>query len=263
MAEMKCVLSIAGSDSGAGAGIQSDLKTFHNHGVYGVTVITSITAQNTMGVQKSFELPANIIDAQLKSIFADFKINAVKIGMLLSERVINVISKYLNDSGSCPIIIDPVILSKNKFSLLNEEGIEALKKKLFPLAYLITPNLYEAETLSGIKIRSTKKLETASKIIQSYGCKNVLIKGGHFTDSSGLKKGTDLLYDGKNFSQFPSKIIQTKNTHGIGCVLSSAIASNLALGKNLNESIISAKKYIVKQLIKNVKIGKGTGPVEK
>jgi hydroxymethylpyrimidine/phosphomethylpyrimidine kinase len=269
--KMKCALSIAGSDSGAGAGIQSDLKTFHNHGVYGLSVITAITAQNTFGVQKSFEIPAGMIDAQLKSVFDDFEISTVKIGMLSSESVIKIIAKYLRynsplkkgDKGGCYVIIDPVILSKNKHELLNKKGVAQLKAKLISLSYLITPNLYEAEILSGIKIKSYRDIEYAAKIIFGYGCKNVLIKGGHFQSGLGIEKGTDILYDGKSFIQFKSDVIKTKNTHGIGCVLSSAIASNLALGKNLNESIIESKSYILKQLKNNIKIGKGTGPVEK
>lgn len=259
--KMKCVLTIAGSDSGAGAGIQSDLKTFHNHGVYGVTVITAITAQNTAGVQKSFELPVNIIDAQLKSVFDDFGIDVVKIGMLSSEKVIKTIIKYLK--GGYPVIVDPVILSKNKYALLDKKGITALKKNLLPQAYLITPNLYESEMLSGVKIKSYNDAQTSAEIIFDFGCKNVLMKGGHFSAKIGLEQGTDILYDGKNFIQYVSDIIKTKNTHGIGCTLSSAIAANLALGKNLGDAIISSKAYIMKMLSNNIKIGKGTGPVEK
>ena len=269
--KMKCVLTIAGSDSGAGAGIQSDLKTFHNHCVYGLTVITAITAQNAMGVQKSFELPVNIIEAQLKSVFDDFKIDVIKIGMLSSEKVVHTVVKYLKQyssskkggKGGCKIVLDPVILSKNKYALLENEGILLLKKKLLPLTYLVTPNLYEAEKLSGIKIRVYNDVITSAEIIHSFGCRNVLVKGGHFSGKMGMEQGTDILYDGKDFTQFGSEIIKTKNTHGIGCTLSSAIAANLANNKNLNDSIISSKAYILKLLSNEIKIGKGTGPVEK
>ena len=224
-----------------------------------------------MGVQKSFELPVSIIDAQLKSVFDDFKIDAIKIGMLASGKIIKTITRYLKeysllkkgDKGGCRVILDPVILSKNKHPLLDKEGIEVLKKKLLPLAYLITPNLYETEALSGVKIKSYNDVQTAAEIIFDFGCKNVLVKGGHFSAKIGLQQGTDILYNGKNFIQYGSDKIKTKNTHGIGCTLSSAISANLALGKNLGDAIISSKAYIMKMLGNNIKIGKGIGPVEK
>jgi len=261
--KMKCVLSIAGSDSGAGAGIQSDLKTFHNHGVYGVTVITAITAQNTLGVQKSYELPIEIINAQLKSVFDDFDLKVVKIGMLSSVNVIKTIVKYLTKRPKLKIIVDPVILSKNKYELLDEKGLAEFKKKLLSLSFLVTPNLFEAEKISGLKIKSYSDIQKAAKIILSFGCKNVLIKGGHFSEKIELSKGTDILYNGKDFTRFSSEFVKTKHTHGIGCTLSSAIASNLALDKNLNEAIISSKAYILKMLSNKAKIGKGNSPVEK
>ena len=261
--KIKCVLSIAGSDSGAGAGIQSDIKTFHNHEVYGVTVITAVTAQNTMGVQKSYELPSQIIDAQLKSVFEDFDIAAVKTGMLSSVNVIRTVIKYLANRPKLKIIIDPVILSKNRYRLLDEKGIEILKNMLLPLSYLVTPNLFEAEILSGKMIRSYSDIQNAAKVIFSFGCRNVLIKGGHFSGKMGAPPGTDILYNGKEFTRFRSDFIRTKHTHGIGCALSSAIASNLALGKNLAESVISSKAYILKMLSNKAKIGHGISPVEK
>lgn len=256
-----CVLTIAGSDSGAGAGIQSDLKTFRNFGIYGLTVITSITAQNTTGVQKSLELPASIIDAQLKSVFADFKIEVVKTGMLSSSSVINTVAKYIGNHKRT-IVVDPVILSKNRFSLLDKKGVEALKMKILPFAYIVTPNIYEAKVLSGHRIKSASDINITAKIIKGFGCKYVLIKGGHMNDRIGIEPATDILFDGKRFTFFKSKFLNSKNTHGIGCTFSSAIAANIALGKSVEESIKLAKKYVVKSLKKSLTIGKGIGPLE-
>ena len=256
------VLTVAGSDSGSGAGIQSDLKTFHNHGVYGLTVITAVTAQNTLGVQKAFELPPGIIDAQLKSVFDDYEITVVKTGMLSSSKVIEIVSEYLRNKANIKLIIDPVILSKNGFPLLNEKGIAVLKSKLLPLSYIVTPNIYEAEILAGLKIDSSTDIERAAREIFELGCKHVLIKGGHLPENAGMAKGTDILYNGEKFALFNTKFVKTKNTHGIGCVFSSAIASNIALGNSLKQSIAISKAYIVKSLESSLRIGKGYGPVE-
>jgi hydroxymethylpyrimidine kinase/phosphomethylpyrimidine kinase len=259
--ELKCVLSIAGSDSGAGAGIQSDLKTFQNYGVYGTTVITAITSQNTLGVQSTFNVPEKIIDSQLKSILSDFKIAAVKTGMLGSEQA--VIATVCNlKNKNLKVIVDPVILSKNKFLLLDKKGVEALKNKLLPITYLVTPNLFEAETLAGFSINSRFDLNKAVDKILNYNCKHVLVKGGHFNKKLGIEKGTDLLYDGSTFKFIRSEFVNVKNTHGIGCTLSAAITANLAKEMQLTNAIIDAKLYIVKSLKKSVRIGKGVSPVE-
>ncbi|MGH2574618.1 MAG: bifunctional hydroxymethylpyrimidine kinase/phosphomethylpyrimidine kinase [Ignavibacteria bacterium] len=264
--KIKCVLTIAGSDSGAGAGIQSDLKTFHNHGVYGLTVITAVTSQNTFGVQSSFELPVDIIKSQLKSVFDDFDINVVKTGMLSSKSIILSISNYFKnkviDLNKIKLIVDPVIFSKNQFRLLSTEGVESLKSNLLPLSYLVTPNLVEAEFLSGVKIRTIKELEKAVKKIHALGCKNVLIKGGHLQKKIGIDKGTDILFNSRKFYLFKSKFKESKNTHGVGCTFSAAIASNIALGKSLIESISLSKAYVVESLERTQKLGGGIGPVE-
>lgn len=257
----KCVLTIAGSDSGAGAGIQSDLKTFRNHDLFGLNVITSITAQNTLGVQSSYELPVKVIEAQLKSVSDDFDIRFVKTGMLSSERIVKSVSKFLY-KRKVKLIVDPVILSKNNYSLLSKVGIEVLKKELIPLSYLVTPNLAEAEILSGLKIKSAKDINFALKKIHSLGCSNVLLKGGHFDERICIEKGTDILFNGNKFEVFKSKFINTKHTHGIGCTFSSAIVSNLANGFSLRESIVRSKKYISDKLKSNQRVGKGISPVE-
>lgn len=261
MIKKKIVLTIAGSDSGAGAGIQSDIKTFRNFGVYGVTVLTAVTAQNSQGVQSSFSLPGKIIDAQLKSVFSDFDIRAVKTGMLASVEAVSAVIRNLKYKD-VKIVIDPVMLSKNRFHLLDKSGIELLKSKLLPLAYLITPNLDEAEKLAGFRIRSGYDLNLAAKKIYSYGCSNVLLKGGHFSGSLGITKGHDVLFDGKKFISIKSEYVRSRNTHGIGCTLSAAIAASLAKGSTLSNAIIEAKLYIVKSLKRSVKIGKGVSPVE-
>lgn len=262
MKKKKCVLTIAGSDSSAGAGIQSDIKTIHNHGLYALTIITSVTAQNTYGVQSSYELPAVIIQKQLESIFSDFEVKVVKSGMLSSEKVVKAVGNYLSCLKDIKIIVDPVILSKNRKPLLNNAGISVLKKYLLPFTYIVTPNLYETEVLSGIKINNFDSLCNAAKKIYDLGVKNVLIKGGHFNKKSLLPRAVDMLYNGSQFKLFKSEYIQTKRTHGIGCTFSSAVASNLALGYSLDESVTLAKKYIVKKLKIKFTTGHGHGPVE-
>ena len=256
------VLTIAGSDSSSGAGIQSDLKTFHNYGLYGLSVITAVTAQNTIGVQSSFELPKEIIEAQLKSVFEDFNIGVAKTGMLSSEKVVETVSNFLRNKGNVKIVVDPVLVSKSGYKMLNDKGSDTMLSKLFPLAYLVTPNVPEAEVISGIKISSADDLESALVAIYNRGCKNVLIKGGHMPESTGIEKGVDILYNGKKYYLFKTKFVKSKNTHGIGCTFSSAIASGLALDMTLKDSIVNAKAYIVESLKKSKKIGKGFGPVE-
>jgi hydroxymethylpyrimidine/phosphomethylpyrimidine kinase len=257
-----CVLSIAGSDSGAGAGIQSDIKTFKNNGVYGLSVITAITAQNTKGVQRSFILPAKVIEEQLKSVSADFKIKALKTGMMGNSKIVGSVASYLKKNKTIKSIIDPVIFSKNKYPLLDKQGVKAMKKELFPYIYLLTPNIPEAEILTGLKIEMLDELETAAIMISELGVKNVLIKGGHLKSSIGLPVGTDVLFDGKKFYMFTSNYVATKNTHGIGCTLSSAITANIAKGYSLVDAIESAKEYVVRSLKKTQRIGRGFSPVE-
>jgi len=256
------VLTIAGSDPGSGAGIQSDLKTFQNNGVYGLTVITAITSQNTKGVTGSFEVPAKDIKTQLECLFDDFKIKYAKTGMLSSQKVIDAVYGVLKNKKGLKLIIDPVIYSKNKYVLLDDKGIKALINKLIPLSYLITPNIYEVQILTGIRMRFVEDLELAAKILHDMGAKNVLIKGGHLNSSVGLQQGTDILFSKGKYSIFPPNYIQTKHTHGIGCTLSAAITAKLASGKDLETSIIESKNYIQQKLRKAEKLGKGINPVE-
>lgn len=258
----KCVLTIAGSDSGAGAGIQSDIKTFKNHGVYGLSVITAVTAQNTKGVQSSYTMPAASVTSQLKSVFADFNIKAAKTGMLVSANIIEAITSEFKKRKNIRLVVDPVIYSKNAFTMLNKQGIASLKKSLLKITYLLTPNIPEVEILTGMKIDTIEDLETSAVMLHELGAKNVLIKGGHLKASMGLPLGTDVLFDGSRFYLFSTNYVSTKNTHGIGCTLSAAITANLALGHNLIISIDKAKSYVVKSLKKTSKLGKGFNPVE-
>ena len=240
------VLTIAGSDTSSGAGIQADLKTFQIHKVYGTTVITSITAQNSRKVWQSFDLPVSLIQAQFQAIVEDFKIKAAKTGMLSSPEIVSSISDLILKYKIKNLIVDPVMVSKTGYELLNKKGIETLKSSLFPLTLLATPNFQEAEILSGIKIDSLGKMKEAAKKIRELGCKAVLIKTG----DAPFNKGTDLFWDGKKFQIFKGKPVPGKNPHGTGCVFSAAITARVALGENLTDAIFHAKQFIQKAIQK-------------
>lgn len=274
---MKKVLTIAGSDSCGGAGIQADLKTFSANGTFGMSVITAITAQNTQGVWAVEDLSPQIIEAQIDAIFKDIEVDGVKIGMVSKIETIDAISKKLNEYKPKNVVLDPVMISKSGFDLLKPESKKALIENLIPLSSIITPNipealdiietykemykdndeyselLKEAETLTTIETR--EQMETAAKIIHFIGAPNVLLKGGHLADDA-----VDILYDGKEFHYFEGERIHTKNTHGTGCTLSSAICANLALGYSLTESIKRAKEYITEAIKHSLDIGHGVGP---
>lgn len=258
---MKNVLTIAGSDSCGGAGIQADLKTFSANGVYGMSVITAVTAQNTKGVFAVQDMDESIIKAQIDAIFTDIEVSAVKIGMVSKISTIEAISEKLKQYKPNLVVLDPVMISKSGFSLLKPESKTALIKNLIPLATIITPNIPEAEEIlkeisSDIKnIETVEQMELAAKEIYKLGCSNVLLKGGHLENDA-----TDVLYDGKSIIYFRSNRINTKNTHGTGCTLSSAIASQLALGLSVNESVKKAKEYITTAIEHSLDIGHGVGP---
>lgn len=258
---MKNVLTIAGSDSCGGAGIQADLKTFSANGVYGMSVITAVTAQNTIGVFSVQDLDESIIRAQIDAIFTDIKVDAVKIGMVSKISTIEAISEKLKEYKPDLVVLDPVMISKSGFSLLKPESKTALINNLIPLATIITPNIPEAEEIlkeisSDIKnIETVEQMELAAKEIYKLGCNNVLLKGGHLQNDA-----TDVLYDGRNITYFRSNRINTKNTHGTGCTLSSAIASQLALGFSITEAVKKAKDYITVAIEHSLDIGHGVGP---
>lgn len=255
---MKTVLAIAGSDSIGGAGIQADIKTITMHGVYATTAITAITAQNTLSVYDVLEVPEKFLKKQLDSIFTDVYPDAIKIGMVSSEKLIEVIAQCLEFYKAKNIVVDPVMVSSTGCKLFSGKYTDILSKKLFSISTIVTPNLFEAEIISGEKITNLQdSIKVSKKISTTYDC-NVLCKGGHFKDSSN---DVLCLKDERDCVVLKNNKINNKNTHGTGCTLSSAIASNLALGKNLLESVEDAKKYVYTSLSDMLKLGKGIGPI--
>lgn len=253
---MKKVLTIAGSDSCGGAGIQADLKAMSAMGVYGMSIITAITAQNTMGVFGVQEISKEIIEKQIEVIFEDIDVDAVKVGMLSSSEIIETIGNLLKKYEVKNIVIDPVMVSKSEYKLLKDEAIEALKK-FISLGTLVTPNIPEGEILADMEIKNEDDMVEASKKIQKLGAKNVLMKGGHRLDNC-----TDvlLLEDGRVL-KFEGSRIDTKNTHGTGCTLSSTIASLIGKGNSIEESVRLGKEYITEAIRNSFPIGHGVGPV--
>jgi hydroxymethylpyrimidine/phosphomethylpyrimidine kinase len=251
------VLTIAGSDSGGGAGIQADLKTFFAHGVYGTTVITAITAQNTLGVYAIEDVSPEVIYLQAKAVFEDFSPAAVKIGMLSREETVAAVVKILKEFKPKWVVLDPVMVAKSGAPLLKEGAIALFKSQLLPLASVVTPNIPEAEVLTGISIKSVEDMkESARYLVEALGVGSALVKGGHLEGDP-----TDVFYDGKEFWVLPGKRITTKSTHGTGCTLSSAIAANLALGYDLLTSVKRAKVYVEKAIERAIPLGKGAGPL--
>lgn len=253
---LKQVLTIAGSDSGGGAGIQGDIKAMSANGVFALSVITAITAQNTEEVTDVFELPVSIIAAQLDAVFDDFEIAAVKTGMLSSAAIISTVVSLLKPQRVGQLVVDPVMISKSGHALLKPEAVEALTKDLFPLALLVTPNIHEAQQLSGIEIKTLADARRAAKVIAQFGCRNVLIKGGHLI----AERGTDLLFDGRFFQIFTGEFIDTPHTHGTGCTFASAIAAQLAHGKSVSDAVQAAKTYVTEAIRRSLTIGHGKGP---
>lgn len=249
-------LTIAGSDSGGGAGIQADLKTFQELGVFGMTAITAVTAQNTMGVHGVYPVSVAGIEQQIDAIEADLTPDAVKIGMLFNSEIIKAVAEKIMQHLWTNIVIDPVMVAKGGAPLLQEEAIEALKKYLLPLATVVTPNIPEAEVISGRKIQSLQDRKDVAKIIFSLGAKNVMIKGGHEENEQMI----DLLYDGDNFIQYESKRIDTMNTHGTGCTFSAAVTAELAKGKTIDSALTVAKNFIQAAIEDDLHLGSGHGP---
>ena len=253
---MKTALTIAGSDSSGGAGIQADLKTMTANGVYAESAITALTAQNTTGVQGIFEVTPEFLGLQLDSIFTDIRPDAVKIGMVSSAGLIGTIADKLTEYKAQNIVVDPVMVATSGSRLISEDAIGALKSRLLPLALVLTPNVPEAEVLSDMEIHSAEDMEKAAELISgNYGC-SVLIKGGH-----NLNDANDLLIHEGRKVWFNGRRINNPNTHGTGCTLSSAIASNLAKGYDLETSVERAKDYISGALAAMLELGKGSGPM--
>ena len=250
-------LSIAGSDSSGGAGIQADIKTMLANGVYAMTAITALTAQNTTGVAGIFETSPEFLGQQMDCVFQDIFPDAVKIGMVSSDKLICMIADKLEQYAARRIVLDPVMVATSGSRLINEDAVSALKERLIPLADLITPNIPEAEVLAGISIDSVEDMAAAAKIIYDHYHCNVLVKGGHH-----MNDANDLLYTGDGCRWFYGERIDNPNTHGTGCTLSSAIASNLAKGFSLEESVGKAKAYISGALRSDLNLGSGSGPLD-
>lgn len=253
---IKTALTIAGSDSSGGAGIQADLKTMLVNGVYGMSVITALTAQNTKGVTAISVVSPEFLGQQIDAVFTDIFPDAVKIGMTANDKLIEVIAERLSFYNAINIVVDPVMISTSGARLIPENAIETLKEKLLPLAALVTPNIPEAEVLAGIKITSKTDMEKAARFInETYGCA-VLLKGGH-----SISDADDFLYENGEMTWFDGVRIDNPNTHGTGCTLSSAIASNLAKGCDLKMSVRLAKEYISGALSSMLDLGEGSGPM--
>ncbi len=253
---MKVALTIAGSDSSGGAGIQADLKTFQAHGVYGMSAITAVTVQNTQRVLNIQEMTPQMVYDQILCLFDDIKIHAVKIGMVSSIPLIDAIGEAFKAVDSPVVILDPVMISKSGYRLLQQDAQEALVNTLFPIAEVVTPNIHEAEALTGREINTIDEMKKAAEKILELGGKKVVVKGGHL----GGKIATDVLYNGLEFKELESRRIETKNTHGTGCTFSSAIAANMALGKDFFKAVTLAKSYVFGAIKHSLAIGQGQGP---
>jgi hydroxymethylpyrimidine/phosphomethylpyrimidine kinase len=253
---VKTAMTIAGSDSGGGAGIQADLKTFSALGVYGTSAITAITAQNTQGVTRVLELPPDLVAAQIDAIVSDIGADAVKTGMLANSAIIEVVADRVRQHGLTNLVVDPVMVAKSGDHLLRQEAVTALRELLLPLALVVTPNIPEAEVLVGRKLEGPDELRRAAEEIGALGARHVVLKGGH-RDGPAV----DLYYDGRSFHEFAAVRVDTSSTHGTGCTFASAIAAGLAKGSTVREAVAMAKAYITKALQSAYPVGHGHGPV--
>lgn len=251
-------LTIAGSDSGAGAGIQADLKSFAALGVYGLTVITAVTAQNTIGVRAVQEVEPDIIRAQIDAVAEDFEIGALKTGMLSSRAIIEVVASGIRRHRLQPLVVDPVMVAKSGDRLLREDAVEALLQQLVPLARVVTPNIPEAEVLAGVTIRSVDDRMTAARAILRLGAQAVVIKGGHAADDPVV----DLLVDQGGAATFTAPRLATNQTHGTGCTFSAAVAAGLARGLDLPAAVGEARDYVSRALRDAPGLGHGHGPLQ-
>jgi hydroxymethylpyrimidine kinase/phosphomethylpyrimidine kinase len=252
---MKRILTIAGSDSGGGAGIQADLKAITLLGGFGMSVITALTAQNTVGVHGIHEVPPSFVEKQMEVVLSDIGADAIKTGMLADSEIIRVVARKIRQYGLKYVVVDPVMVAKSGDSLLRKDAQEALIRELIPLAWIVTPNLPEASVLSGFKVNSIEEMRKAARRIHQLGAKHVVVKGGHLKG-----KAVDLLYDGKRFEEIVAPRIKTKNTHGTGCTLASAIATFLARGDTVYGAVRRAKTFITLAIESSLNLGKGVGP---
>ena len=255
---IKVALTIAGSDSGGGAGIQADLKTFQELGVFGTSAITAVTAQNTLGVHAVYPIEVDGVIAQIRAVLDDFDVKACKTGMLFSAEIIVAVAELLKEYPPIPLVIDPVMIAKGGQSLLQQQAITALKEQLIPLATIVTPNIPEAEVLTGMTIRSDEDIHRAAKKIMKLGAKAVVMKGGHRSDVLDAKDYF-LDSDGQSFT-VTTPWIQTKDTHGTGCTFAAALTSFLAKGYSMTDSVAEAKQFIQAAIEVGLHIGSGHGP---
>jgi hydroxymethylpyrimidine/phosphomethylpyrimidine kinase len=253
--DLKKVLTIAGSDSGGGAGIQADLKTITALGGFGMSVVTALTAQNTLGVQGIHEVPADFVEKQFDSVVTDIGIDAAKTGMLSSSEIMRTVARKIREYGIEKLVVDPVMVAKGGAMLIREEAKKTLIEELLPLSFVITPNIPEAQELTGIKVSNVEEMKKAAEIINGMGANNVLVKGGHMSGDA-----LDILYDGEIFHEFISERIETQDTHGTGCTISAAIATGLAQGMTVYEAVERAKDYITTAIRFSLRIGGGHGP---
>lgn len=255
------VLTVAGSDSGGGAGIQADLKTFHACGVHGVSATTSVTSQNTRGVQDRYDLPAAVVGSQLESIFTDFDVAALKTGMLANATLIRVVADAFRLYPHGPLVVDPVMVSSSGSLLLDLEAVSALVGELMPMAEIVTPNVPEAEALTGRSILSSEDMREAARDISlETGCRNVMLKGGHLATPAG---STDILFmrEAGEWTEFTGELLEAKHAHGTGCVLSAALACGLAKGLDLRSAVARAKETVSTAIRNSLEVGHGSGPV--
>lgn len=252
---VQTALTIAGSDSGGGAGIQADLKTFLALGVHGTSAICALTAQNTMGVSGVHEVPPEFVREQIKQVATDFEVGATKTGMLSNAHLVEVVAEAVREFGLTNLVVDPVFVSKNHDVLLSHGGIDAIATLLFPLAMVITPNLEEASLLAGVETGSVAQMRDSARRLYDLGPENVLIKGGHLLDDA-----VDLLFDGIEFHEFRAERFDSKNTHGTGCTLSAAVAAYLAKGMMVPEAVGRAKDYVTGAIRNGLAVGRGFGP---
>jgi len=256
MTKIPRALTIAGSDSGGGAGIQADLKTFAALGVYGMSAITALTAQNTVGVQAIADIDPGFVSAQIQAVVRDVGVDAVKTGMLSNAAIISQVAKDIRELGIEKLVVDPVMIAKSGDRLLREDAVEALLYELFPLALVVTPNLHEASALIRSKVEDRSSMKDAAMRIKEFGPRYVVIKGGHLPGAP-----MDLLYDGAGFREFTNTRYETVHTHGTGCTFASAIAAGLAKDLSTQEALAQAKHYITAAIREGLPLGKGHGPV--
>ncbi|KDN20479.1 bifunctional hydroxymethylpyrimidine kinase/phosphomethylpyrimidine kinase [Amycolatopsis rifamycinica] len=254
----RTALTIAGSDSGGGAGIQADLRTFFAHGVHGLVALTAVTVQNSLGVQGFTEIPADVVTAQIKAVASDMGVNAAKTGMLATAEIIRAVAKTLDEVEVGPFVVDPVAASMTGDPLLREDALEAIRTELFPRATLITPNLDEVRLLTGVQVVDAASQRAAAEALLEFGSRWVLVKGGHM---QGTAECVDLLSDGREYLELTGPRYETENTHGGGDTLASAITASLAKGASVPDAVAAGKKFIERCVAEGYPLGAGVGPV--